>query len=76
MPHLVLHFNPRDLNDAEIAVMAADLQQVLVRHLGTDVNAISLAINPVSADEWKEIVYDPLIRPALNRLYKAPGYSF
>lgn len=75
MPHLDLHFNPRDLSEAEIAAMATALCDVLKRHLNTQDDAISLALTQVTAEKWKEEVYAPLITPHLASLYKAPGYT-
>lgn len=74
MPHLALHFNPRDLSDAEIAGMVAELTQVVKRHLGTSEDAVSVALTRVSQDEWKDSVYDPLIVPVMDTLFKKPGY--
>jgi len=75
MPHLDLHFNPRDLNEADIAAMADDLRHVLKSHLGTSDDAISMAFTQVAEENWKAEVYDPIISPALDKLYKAPGYK-
>ena len=75
MPHLDLHFNPRDLSEADIAEMANDLRNVLKSHLGTSDDAISLNFSQVCEQNWKEEVYDPIISPVLDKLYKAPGYK-
>ncbi|MFH8136313.1 tautomerase PptA [Pantoea osteomyelitidis] len=75
MPHLDLHFNPRDLSENDIAAMADDLRNVLKRHLGTNDDAISMAFTQVSQENWKAQVYDPIISPVLDQLYKTPGYK-
>ncbi|WBG92522.1 tautomerase PptA [Pantoea piersonii] len=76
MPHLDLHFNPRELSEDDIANMASELCEVLRRHLGTNDGAISLSFTQVTAEHWKSHVYDPLISPVIDELYKAPGYTF
>lgn len=63
MPHLDLHFNMRDLSDNDITVMANALSDVLQYYLTTSDDAVSIAMTSVSADDWKEQVYDPIIAP-------------
>lgn len=75
MPHLDLHFNPRALSDDDISEMAHALSDVLQRYLATSDDAISIAMTRVSADDWKERVYDPIIAPQLETLFKKPGYT-
>lgn len=75
MPHLDLYFNPRGLSDNELAKMANDFGEVLKRYLDTSDDAISISITRVSVDDWKEKVYDPIIAPQLEKLFKKPGYT-
>ncbi|EKQ3464746.1 tautomerase PptA [Escherichia coli] len=75
MPHLDLHFNPRELSEEDIAKMADELCKVLKNYLATSESAISIAMTRVSADDWKEQVYDPIIAPQLGALFKKPGYT-
>lgn len=75
MPHFHLHFNPRELSEDDISKMADELSEVLKRHLATSDDAISIAMTRVSADDWKEKVYDPIIVPQLRELFKKPGYT-
>lgn len=75
MPHLDLHFNPSELSDEDIAKMADELCKVLKSYLATSDRAISIALTRVSADDWKERVYDPIIAPRLGTLFKNPGYT-
>lgn len=74
MPHLDLHFNPHELNAAEVDAMVAELCDVLRRHLNTPDESISAMLTQVTAADWKQDVYDPLIKPQLEKLYKRPGY--
>nr|WP_015059228.1 4-oxalocrotonate tautomerase [Escherichia coli]AFK88906.1 4-oxalocrotonate tautomerase [Escherichia coli] len=71
MPHLDLHFNPRELSEEDIAKMADELCKVLKSYLATSESAISIAMTRV----WKEQVYDPIIAPQLGALFKKPGYT-
>ncbi|EEJ2343471.1 tautomerase PptA [Salmonella enterica subsp. enterica serovar Minnesota] len=75
MPHLDLHFNPRELFDEDVTKMADELCKVLKGHLATSDSAISIAMTRVTADDWKERVYDPIITPQLESLFKKPGYT-
>lgn len=75
MPHLDLHFNPRDLSDDDVTAMANALVDVLKRYLATSDDAISIAMTRVSADDWKEQVYDPIIAPQRGTLFKKPSYT-
>lgn len=75
MPHLDVYFNPRELSDEVIARMGDELCNVLKRYLATSDSAISIAMTRVSADGWKEKVYDPIIAPRLGTLFKNPGYT-
>lgn len=75
MPHLDLHFNPRVLSDEDITEMANALSDVLQRYLFTSDDAVSIAMTRVSADDWKELVYDPIIAPQIGSLFKKPGYT-
>ncbi|MBW7982674.1 tautomerase PptA [Enterobacillus tribolii] len=75
MPHIDVKFFPQDLSDFQKQELVSDLCNVLKAHLGSKDGSISVALTEVSADRWKEEVYDPVIKPALGRLAKKPGYT-
>jgi hypothetical protein len=42
---------------------------------GSTEASISVAIEEVASAEWMRQVYEPEIAPAMERLYKKPGYG-
>lgn len=75
MPHVDLKYFPRNLTTQDKNALADAIAQVLKEHLGTSDEAISIAMNEIDASDWKEQVYDPIIKPSLARLAKKPGYD-
>ena len=47
----------------------------VVNIVGCGEESVSVAIEEVDPKDWKEKVYDPLIRKKMETLYKKPGYS-
>ena len=64
MPHVDIKCFPRDLND-----------EVIIRHFDSKDSSVSVALNQVQPEEWKEQVWDVEIGPKLDELIKKPGYS-
>lgn len=76
MPHIDIKCFPRDLNAEQKQALADDLCAVLKQHLGASDSSLSVALTEIPANEWKDKVYDPIIKPALPELLKQPGYEF
>ncbi len=75
MPHVDIKCFPRDLNDDQKTALAADIAEVITRHLNSKDGSISVALNEVQEADWKAQVWDKEIGPKLNELIKKPGYS-
>ena len=74
MPHVDIKWFPHDLNDEQKTALAADITEVLIRHLNTKDRAVSVALNQVQESDWQQ-VWDNEIAPQMATLIKKPGYS-
>lgn len=74
MPHVDIKCFPRDLNDEQKSALAADITEVLIRHLNTKDRSVSVALNQVQESDWQQ-VWDSEIAPQMKTLIKKPGYS-
>ena len=74
MPHVDIKCFPRDLNDEQKTALAADITEVLIRHLTSKEGAVSVALNQVQQSDWQQ-VWDTEIAPHMDELIKKPGYS-
>ncbi|MDU4841180.1 MAG: tautomerase PptA [Leclercia adecarboxylata] len=75
MPHVNIKCFPRDLNDEQKTALAADIAEVITRHLNSKDRSISVALNEIQEADWKAQVWDTEIGPKLDELIKKPGYS-
>lgn len=69
MPHVDIKCFPRDLNEEEKAALAADITEVIIRHLQSKESSVSIALNEVEPDAW-QAVWDVEIAPQMTRLIK------
>ncbi|MBW9462366.1 MULTISPECIES: tautomerase PptA [unclassified Kluyvera] len=74
MPHVDIKCFPRDLNEEQKTALAADITEVLIRHLNSKEGAVSVALNQVQQSDWQQ-VWDTEIAPHMDELIKKPGYS-
>ncbi|MEG0099009.1 MAG: tautomerase PptA [Citrobacter sp.] len=74
MPHVDIKCFPRDLNDDQKSALAADITEVIIRHLHSKDSSVSIALNEVEPDDW-QVVWDAEIAPQMDALIKKPGYS-
>ncbi len=74
MPHIDIKCFPRDLNDEQKSALAADITEVIIRHLQSKERSVSIALNEVPEQEWQQI-WDGEIAPQMDQLIKKPGYS-
>ena len=59
---------------ALMTALAADITEVLIRHLNSKESAVSVALTQVEPDAW-QAVWDSEIAPQMAQLIKKPGYS-
>ena len=74
MPHIDIKCFPRDLTDEQKAALAADLTEVVIRHLNSKERSVSVALNEIKESDWQQ-VWDSEIAPQMEQLIKKPGYS-
>ena len=74
MPHVDIKCFPRELTDDQKSALAADITEVLIRHLNSKDGAVSVALTLVEQSDWQK-VWDSEIAPQMAQLIKKPGYS-
>ena len=74
MPHVEIQcFSGR--TDEQKQRCAEGIAEVIAETLGCKVSSVSVAIEDVPEEEWKEKVWDASIVPKMEALYKKPGYT-
>jgi 4-oxalocrotonate tautomerase len=74
MPHVVIKMiEGRD--ETQKQRIAELVTQAIMEGAGCKESSVSVAIEDVPAADWTSAVYRPEIEPALDRLYKKPGYK-
>ncbi|NJQ41025.1 tautomerase PptA [Escherichia coli] len=56
------------------AALAADITDVIIRHLNSKDSSISIALQQIQPESWQAI-WDAEIAPQMEALIKKPGYS-
>jgi 4-oxalocrotonate tautomerase len=74
MPHVSVKLWPGRSEETKQQLADAIVQDV-VNIIGCGEESVSVAIEEIAPKDWKEKVYDPLIRRKMDTLYKKPGYS-
>ena len=74
MPHFDIKCFPRERNDQKKTALAADITEVLIRHLNSKESSVSVALKQVEPSDWQQ-VWDSEIAPQMEQLIKKPGYS-
>ena len=74
MPHVSVKMYP-GRSEKEKAELAEAILQDVMDIIGAGRSSISVAIEEISPQEWKEKVYEPEIIEKSDKLYIKPGYS-
>ena len=74
MPHVSVKMYP-GRSEKEKAELAEAIAQDVMDIIGAGRGSISVAIEDISPQEWKEKVYEPEIIQKSEKLYIKPGYS-
>jgi 4-oxalocrotonate tautomerase len=74
MPHVSVKMYP-GRSEKEKAKLAEAIVQDVMDIIGAGRSSISVAIEEISPQEWKEKVYEPEIMKKSDKLYIKPGYS-
>ena len=74
MPHVVVKLWPGKSEKQKIRLAEEIVKDVMtILHYGEE--SVSLAIEEVKQEDWKEKVYKPDIQDKWEKLYKKPGYE-
>ncbi len=73
MPHIDIKCFPRELDEQQKAALAADITDIIIRHLNSKDSSISIA----TADSTRILAsyLDAEIAPQMEALIEKPGYS-
>lgn len=74
MPHVVVKLWPGP-TEKQKAALARDIVDAVRKNIGSSNDSVSVAVEEVPSHEWMEKVYRPEIAPAMDSLYKKPGYA-
>lgn len=75
MPHVDIKYFPRELTEEQRQAFADDIAKVVIKNLDSKPKSVSVALEEVQPDNWKQQVWDTDIAPHLDTLAKKPGYS-
>ena len=74
MPHVIVKLWPGKSEEQKTRLAQAIAKDVMDNlHYGEE--SISVAMEEVRSQEWKEKVYKPDIQKNWDKLYKQPGYD-
>ena len=74
MPHVEIKCFP-GRTEAQKTLCAEKIAEDIAEILGCRISSVSVAIEEVSEESWKEKVWDAQILPGMDSLYKKPGYT-
>lgn len=75
MPHVDIKSFPREFTDEEKQTLADEITEVIVRRFASKTESVSVSLQHVTPDAWRETVYEPEIMAQEEYLIKKPGYS-
>ena len=74
MPHVIVKLWPGKSEEQKTRLAQAIAKDVMdILHYGEE--SISVAMEEVKSQDWKEKVYKPDIQKNWDKLYKQPGYD-
>lgn len=75
MPHVNIKHFPKDFTDEQRERLAEAVTAVVTEHFVTDAGNVSVALEPVAADEWNQTVGVPEILGRADLLIRRPAYQ-
>lgn len=75
MPHIDIKCYPGRTEEQKKR-LAERIAEDVAEIFGTKLSSVSVAIEDVQQEDWKEQVWDREIAPKRGRLYKEPGYDY
>jgi 4-oxalocrotonate tautomerase len=73
MPHVIVKLWPGK-SEKQKQKLADSITKSVMEVLDYGTDAVSVALEEISADDWREKVYTPDILNTPGKLYKKPGY--
>jgi len=74
MPHVIVKLWPGKSEQQKARLAQAIAKDVIdILHYGEE--SVSVAMEEVNSQDWKEKVYKPDIQKNWDKLYKQPGYD-
>lgn len=74
MPHVIVKLWP-GRSETDKKQLAEAIVKDVAKYTQSAETSISVAIEEISPEDWKEKVYKPDILDKQNKLYKKPGYK-
>lgn len=74
MPHIELKISSLVSEDIK-QELAEQFEKDLIAIAGRNRDEISIAIDSINKEDWKNEIYDELIIPKMDDLYKKPNYK-
>lgn len=75
MPHVIVKLWPGKTEDQKNQ-LTEDIVKDIMNVLNYGEESVSVSIEEIKSDEWKEKVYKPDIVNCPGKLYKKPGYNY
>ena len=73
MPHVIIKLWPGRPEKQKID-LSKKITEALIDSIDATDSSISITIEEIPKEKWKEMVYDPDITGKKDLLYKKPGY--
>ncbi|GAA0401382.1 hypothetical protein GCM10009530_61570 [Microbispora corallina] len=74
MPHVNIKYFPVPLSGEQESALVATVTEAVQNAFGCDGGIVSIALEPVPAEEWDLRVYQPEIVERAHLLRKTPNY--
>ncbi len=74
MPHVIVKLWPGKSEEQKIR-LAEQITKDVMAVLNYGEESVSVSIEEVKSEDWKEMVYKPDILNSPGKLYKKPGYK-
>lgn len=74
MPHVIIKLWPGE-SEKQKQMLADAIARDVMNVLGYGEESVSVAMEEIRSEDWREEVYKPDIIDASDKLYKKPGYK-
>jgi len=74
MPHVNIKYFPVPLTETQASALLTAVTAAVTGAFGVSEDVVSIALEPVPAEDWRERVYVPEIQGRADLLRKPPNY--